>query len=114
MPKIRSFSIYLLKQGFDATNALRQDHVLDDAVAAAGLPDGARLFILDSDPRPPWWKSYFGIEKPLSQMNKGALIFLAVGTGCFALSFGHVAHNLHDASHEYDFGLRVTLPRNAT
>jgi uncharacterized protein (TIGR04141 family) len=42
-------------------------------------------------------------------MNKGALILLPVGTRCFALSFGHVAHNLHDASYEYDFGLRVTL-----
>jgi hypothetical protein len=31
MSKIRSFSLYLLKQkqSFDATNALRQDHVLD-------------------------------------------------------------------------------------
>jgi uncharacterized protein (TIGR04141 family) len=109
MSKNRSFSIYLLKEGFDATNALRQDHALDDAVVAAGLPDGARLFVLDSEPRPPWWKSYFGIEKPLSQMNKGALIFLPVGPRCFALSFGHVAHNLLDTSYEYDFGLRVTL-----
>jgi hypothetical protein len=71
-------TLYLLKQSFDATNALRQDHVLDDALAAAGLPEGAKLFVLDGQPRPPWRKSYFRIEQPLSQMNKGALIFLPV------------------------------------
>jgi hypothetical protein len=90
MSKSRSFSIYLLKEeGFDATNALRQDHTLDAAVTATGLPDASTLFVLDGEPRPPWWRSYFGIEQPLSQMNKGALIFLPVGTRCFALSFGH-------------------------
>lgn len=109
MSKIRAFSIYLLKEGFDATNTLRQNHALDDAVTAAALPEGATLFVLNGEPRPPWWKSYFGIEQQLSQMNKGAVIFLPVGTRCFALSFGHVAHNLLDTSYEYDFGLRVTL-----
>lgn len=109
MKKSRSFSIYLLKEGFDASNALREDHALDDNIHAEGLPDAAQLFVLDSEPQPPWWKSYFGIEKPLSQVHKGALIFIPVSERCFALSFGHVAHNLLDSSYEYDFGLRVTL-----
>lgn len=109
MTKSRSFSIYLLKEGFDATNAVRKDHALDDDIGAQGLPEGATLFVLDSDPRPPWWKSYFGVEKNLLQASKGALVFLPVGDRCFALSFGHVAHNLIDSSYEYDFGLRVTL-----
>lgn len=109
MGKSRSFSIYLLKEGYDATNALREDHVLDDDIDAQGLPEGATLFVLDSEPRPPWWRSYFGIEKNLTQVNKGALVFLPVGERCFALSFGHVAHSLVDSSYEYDFGLRVTL-----
>jgi uncharacterized protein (TIGR04141 family) len=34
---------------------------------------------------------------------------MPVGERWFALSFGHVAHNLLDSSYEYDFGLRVTL-----
>lgn len=109
MTKSRSFSIYLLKQGFDASNALRQDHALNDDIAAQGLPEGASLYVLDSEPRPPWWKSYFGIQRNLTQVNKGALIFLPVRERCFVLSFGHVAHNLTDSSYEYDFGLRVTL-----
>lgn len=109
MSKSRSFSIYLLKQGFDATNALKDDHPLENGGNAAHLPAGAILFVLDSVPREPWWKSYFGVAKPLNQVSKGALIFVPVGNRCFALSFGHVAHNLKDASYEYDFGLRVTL-----
>lgn len=109
MAKSRGFSIYLLKEGYDATNALREDHVLEDDVGAQGLPEDASLFVLDSAPRPPWWRAYFNIEKELTQVTKGALIFMPVGGRCFALSFGHVSHNLLDSVYEYDFGLRVTL-----
>lgn len=109
MAKSRSFSIYLLKEGYDATNSLRKDHKLDKGIDAVELPEGATLFLLDSKPKPPWWKSYFGIEKDIKQVSKGALVFLPVAKRCFALSFGYVAHNLTDTSYEYDFGLRVTL-----
>lgn len=109
MTKIRSFSIYLLKEGFDASNALDDDHALAADIEATSLPAGASIFILDGEPRPPWWRSYFGIGINLNQAHKGALIFLPVGTRCFALCFGHVAHNLKNSSYEYDFGLRVTL-----
>ncbi|MCX8570844.1 DUF6119 family protein [Aminobacter sp. MET-1] len=109
MAKSRGFSIYLLKEDYDAANALREDHALADNVRAQGLPENASLFVLDSAPRPPWWKAYFTIEAELTQVTKGALIFLPVGGRCFALSFGHVSHSLVDSSYEYDFGLRVTL-----
>lgn len=107
--KSRSFSIYLLKQGFDEGNALKEDHALDDTVDAAHLPDGAALFVLDNSPKATWWRTYFGIKKQLKQVTKGALVFLPVGKRCFALSFGHVYHNLREESYEYDFGIRVTL-----
>lgn len=109
MTKSRSFSIYLLKEGYDAASALREDHALEADVEAQGLPAGSSVYVLDSEPRPLWWRAYFGIAKNLMQVNKGALVFLPVGGRCFALSFGHVAHNLLDISFEYDFGLRVTL-----
>jgi len=109
LSKSRSFSIYLLKQGKDATNSLKADHRLEEGVPATNLPAGSTLFVLDNVPRDPWWKSYFGVTKPLKQATKGALIFLPVGDRCFALSFGHVFHNLDDTAYEYDFGLRVTL-----
>ncbi|WP_150852049.1 DUF6119 family protein [Sinorhizobium arboris] len=47
-------------------------------------------------------ETLFGIEKNLTQVNKGALVFLPVGDRHFALSFGHVAHNLIDSSYEHD------------
>ena len=108
MSKSRPFSIYLLKAGYDATNSLKADHNLQDA-PATNLPENATLYILDSEPKPPWWKSYFGVRRDLSQEYKGAIVFLPVGDRCFALSFGQVFHHLNDSAYEYDFGLRVTL-----
>lgn len=109
MSKSRSFSIYLLKEGNDASNSLKDDHRLEDSVDAKYLPEGASLFVLDNPPSPPWWKSYFGIQKDLQQTLKAAVVFLTVGDSTFAITFGHVRHNLKDTSYEYDFGLRVTL-----
>ncbi|MEE9273069.1 MAG: DUF6119 family protein [Robiginitomaculum sp.] len=107
--KSRSFSIYLLKEGFDATNTLEDEHALQDDIAANNLPEGATLYLLDNVPRPPWWKGYFDVQQSLTQALKGAIVFLPVGERCFAITFGHVFHNLKDASYEYDFGLRITL-----
>ena len=109
MTRSRSFSIYLLKPGYTAENSLRENHPLINDARAKGLPDNAVLYVLDSKPYPPWWRDYFRIEKDLTQVSKGALVFLPVDNRCFALSFGHVAHNLLDFSYEYDFGLRITL-----
>src|SRR5271157_4846632 len=102
MSKSRAFSIYLLKEGFHADNALKDHHHLEYQEDADALPDGATLFVLDNNPPPPWWKAYFGIDKDLNQVTKGALIFLPVDDRCFALSFGHVHHNLKEVSYEYD------------
>jgi uncharacterized protein (TIGR04141 family) len=108
MSKSRPFSIYLLKLGYDAANSLAEDHHLTQ-IEAGTLPEGASLFLLDGQPRAPWWKSYFGVQQVLRQVSKSALLFLPVGDRCFALSFGHAYTNLRDESFEYDFGLRVTL-----
>lgn len=107
--KSRPFSIYLLKPGFDATNALADDHSLLKARDAAHIPEGSTLYILDAQSKRPWWRDYFGIQENLWQQFKGALLFLPVEKRCFALSFGQVFHHLRDEAYEYDFGLRVTL-----
>lgn len=109
MSKSRPFSIYLLKKGFNVQNALKEDHELEGPVYANNLPQDGILYLLNNDPKQPWWKCYFGVEQNLSQVAKGALVFLTVGCRCFALSFGHAHFNLKDISYEYDFGLRVTL-----
>lgn len=109
MTKLHSFSIYLLKDGFTAANTLKDDHALNDQMQGDDLPDDAALFVLDNPPTPPWWKGYFGIQQPLMQTLKGAIVFLPVGDRTFAITFGHVYQNLKPESYEYDFGLRVTL-----
>lgn len=109
MAKTRSFSIYLLKPTYNADNALKDDTKLEAGVGANSLPEGAVLHILDNPPYQPWWTGYFGIQKELRQVSKGAIVFLPAADRWFALSFGHVSHNLKDESYEYDFGLRVTL-----
>jgi len=109
MPTTRSFSIYLLKPGFDRSNSLDEDHQLEEELGVPGLLPGSSVLVLDSAPRPPWWKSYFAIQRDLQQVTKGALVFIPSGERTFALSFGHVSHNLNDIGYEHDFGLRVTL-----
>ncbi len=107
--KTRSFSIFLLKVGYNAQNSLKLGHELISNYQAQNLPRGASLFISDSVRTTPWWVDYFLIGGNLHQENKGALIFLPVGDRCFALTFGHIYHNLLDIAYEYDFGLKVTL-----
>jgi uncharacterized protein (TIGR04141 family) len=99
----------LLKNSFDYQNSLKEKTNLDSDIGAVNLPGESILYILDNIPQPPWWSGYFGIIKPLEQVSKGALIFLAASGRWFVLSFGHVAHNLKEECYEYDFGLRVTL-----
>jgi uncharacterized protein (TIGR04141 family) len=106
--KSRPFSIYLLREGYDASNSLVNDHNLETA-EANHLPEDAVVYILDADRKRPWWRSYFGIEDDIWQEFKGALLFMPVGGRCFAICFGQVYHNLKDVAYEYDFGLRVTL-----
>lgn len=107
--KTRTFSIFLLKLGYDAKNSLKPDNQLIDAYQAENLPQGASLFISDKDSTTPWWVSYFSINGNLRQESKGAIIFIPIRDRFFALTFGHVYHNLLDVSYEYDFGLKVTL-----
>lgn len=106
--KSRPFSIYMLREGYDADNALADGHDLEPAEGDQ-LPEGATFYILDAERRRPWWRSYFGIEDDIWQEFKGALMFLEAGERCFAICFGQVYHNLKDVAYEYDFGLRVTL-----
>jgi len=107
--KTRPFSIFLLKREFDATNALNDEHALEKITTATKTPKGSTLYILDSEPKQPWWKTYLGIRQNLLQTSKGALLFLPVAGRCFALTFGNVSHNMKDNAYEYDFGLLVTL-----
>ena len=89
MNKSRSFSIYLLKGGFNSNNALKEDHSLGEPVHADNLPERATLYLRESEPSPPWWKSFWGISQDLYQSSAGAVIFLPVDGRHFVLTFGH-------------------------
>ncbi|WP_301154119.1 TIGR04141 family sporadically distributed protein [Metapseudomonas otitidis] len=107
--KSRHFSVYLLKESYNSENSLKQDSDLKKAEAPSSTPTGSSLFILDSERREPWWKSYFGVKEELWQSLKGAILFVPANTRTFALTFGHVQHHLNDLSYEHDFGLLVSL-----
>jgi len=109
MAKSRSFSIFLLKDGFNAQNSLKEDHTLKECRKASNLPNGSVLYLSDKHPADPWWKTYWGISQDLKQTLKGAIVFISVSNSCFAITFGHTYHNLKENSYEYDFGLRATL-----
>lgn len=107
--KSRNFSIYLLKEKFNAKSSLKSGHSLGKSISAKNLPAGAVLYVLDSAPKDPWWKSYWGINKKLEQVLKGAIAFVDIDERCFALTFGHTYHYLKPESYEYDFGILTTL-----
>lgn len=110
MAKSRNFSIYLLKTGYDAQNALKDANSLGEPLAnVENLPVGATLYLADNTPNPPWWKAYWCINQNLQQVLKGAIVFLPIEDRCVALTFGHTSHNLKNEAYEYDFGLRTTL-----
>ena len=110
MSKSRNFTIFLLKDGFDAGNALKEEHGLELATAEArNLPNEATLYVLKNSPRPPWWKDYWGLQRSLEQSLQAAIVFLSVRNRTFAITFGHSYHKLKEESYEYDFGLKTTL-----
>lgn len=110
MAKSRSFSIYLLKDGYTYENSLKENHELELLEEHnTNLPDGSIMYIADNFSTLPWWKNYWGIEKELHQVQKGALIFLPIDNKWIALTFGMTHYKLKDVCYEYDFGLRTTL-----
>jgi uncharacterized protein (TIGR04141 family) len=110
MAKSRNFSIYLLKTGYNAQNALKDSHSLGEPLTdVENLPAGATLYLADNNPIDPWWKAYWGINRHLQQVLKGAIVFLPINDKCVALTFGHTSHHLKNEAYEYDFGLRTTL-----
>ena len=110
MAKSKNFSIYLLKNGFDARNSLKEDNQLQLLEETdTSIPDGGIMYYGQNPTRTPWWKEYWGISQELRQTSVSAIVFLPVNNRWFALTFGASYHNLKENSYEYDFGLRTTL-----
>ena len=107
--KSKTFSIYLIKDGFTPYNALKDKHPLGSPVKATNLPDGSTMFLLDAKPFSPWWKDYWGVKEKIEQVQKGAIVFIPSNDRFFALTFGYTYHYLKENAYEYDFGLIITL-----
>ncbi len=106
--KSRTLSIFLLKNNFNAENALKKDCSLKET-PCSNLPEKATVFLSNRELSEPWWKTYLGIGEKISQGLQGAILFLPCGERTFAITFGNAYHNLREESYEYDFGLLVTL-----
>lgn len=107
MSKSHSFSIFLLKENFSDEKALKAHHDLKQQNLST-LPS-AKFYLMDIQPKEPWWKNYLGISDDLKQGLKGGILFLSVENRMFALTFGNVQHKLTPESYEYDFGVITTL-----
>jgi uncharacterized protein (TIGR04141 family) len=66
----KPFSIFLLKEGYNENNSLRENHNLEK-VSASRIPKNGTLYVLYAEPKDPWWKSYFSIGRNLQQQFKG-------------------------------------------
>lgn len=111
-----TLSIRLLRIDRTVDQAFRPDHGLEEKEA-----DGARLFVLQSDPVPPSWQSFVGefSRHPLDRLstqNCGALLFMEITTDdpepvtrTMAIAFGSAFHALDPNAFERSFGLRVAL-----
>lgn len=110
MAKSRNFSVYLLKQGFNAENVLKDEHNLSRLTEEeTNIPEGGVMYVGQSPTRQPWWKEYWGINQELRQSSACAIVFLPVNDRWFAITFGSSYHNLKEKAYEYDFGILTTL-----
>jgi uncharacterized protein (TIGR04141 family) len=110
MAQARSFSIFLLKDGYASpSRALKADHGLKKASHEAAVGKTWPTYLATKPSASPWWRSYFGISDPVAQGFAGAIVFVEESNRTFALTFGHMRHHLRDEAYEYDFGLRTTL-----
>ena len=86
MAKSKNFSIYLLKNGFDARNSLKEGHnlrLLEEM--DTNIPQGGIMYYGQNQTRAPWWKEYWGISLELRQTSVGAIVFLPVNDRWFAI-----------------------------
>lgn len=74
MAKIRTFSVYLLKEGVTINEAMKENHGLSrlDNNSCSLYEHNMTIYLSEARFTPPWWKNYLGIERDLSQRQEGA------------------------------------------
>ena len=109
MGKSHSFTVFLLKDSFDATNALEDDHGMLLVTDATEIAAQDVLYLYDPVAKPPWWKPFFGIKQPLTQSLKGAILFHKFKTQWLLFTFGNVKSKIKSEAYEHDFGKMISL-----
>ena len=108
MSKQHTYSIYLLKKGFDFKNALKDDNDLK-VYTDSSLPNNAIMYYKVTNPCDPWWKVYWGATFKEKCSLGCALVFYPYKNRMFVFSYGSAYNYLLDNCYEYDFGLKTTL-----
>ena len=99
------FSIYLLKKGFNHSNTINESYknkikkLNKNEWNSQDLSDSS-LFLQVSAPKPPVWKTYFGITEDIHNQSQGAILFIPIEitndnlSECryFVITFGHAYH----------------------
>jgi uncharacterized protein (TIGR04141 family) len=112
-PKVRSFTIFLLKDSH-ADPPLKADAVVTEYPVKQENVQIGSLYIQPSHEQPPAWLSFFIGSVPeftdrIVTANTAALFVTKVRDKTFAIAFGYGRHLLAPGVWEEDFGLRVTL-----
>jgi len=113
-PRLQKLTIFLLKEGIGADDALRAD----DGVMAFGVPALSRerdvLFVAAREPHAPPWTRYLAPHTDaelddLLTASASALLLLNAAQRMLAVTFGQGRHLLDPEAVEQDFGLKVVL-----
>ena len=116
--KQQTFSIYLLKDGYNDTNCFKTQYKerlekLERNQWNNNTIEDASLFLQKNFPKPPAWKDYFGISKEINNELQGSILIIPIKQEIkiyhFAITFGHAYHALMKHAIDHNFGLITTL-----
>lgn len=108
MSEQHTYSIYLLKEGFNLQNSMKDNNGLKQYTGSIH-PNNAVMFYKVSTPYDPWWKTFWGASFKEKCNLACALVFYPYKSRMFVFSYGSAYNYLLDNCYEYDFGLKTTL-----
>lgn len=91
----QTFSIYLLKNGYNDTNCFKTQYKerlekLERNQWNNNTIEDASLFLQKNIPKPPAWKDYFGISKEINNELQGSIFIIPIKQKIFLYFLGLV------------------------
>ena len=113
-PKSRVLTIFLIKEGLSAGDALQDRDDLTRVPVKHGSRSIGALYVRAPRSAPPGWLSFFADYADLSGLrlrnaSTSAVLLTRRGGRLFAVAFGYGRHLLAPGCWEENFGLRTTL-----